>query len=163
MSLIRAIQKHKTCVFWGVRSTVCGWGSGPFAASGFALPFACPGELGPTDLLTQIDQHALEAKVRFVSLAAEILADTRAFVAAGRDHEVGRPAVAVNPYRAGFQAADQSQRTAKVPCVHTSGETIFGVLRKRERFFFRVEGLQGQHGPEYFLANRFGLLRHAAQ
>jgi len=80
MSLIRAIQKHKNMRFSGCQQQSLRLQPpflyGPLAASGFALLFRPLSRLRDPDLLAQIDQHALEAKVRFVSLAAEILADT---------------------------------------------------------------------------------------
>src|SRR5512137_2165987 len=97
-----------------------------------APPRSRVGDAQPSD--AEIDQRGLVAQAALVVLSTEILADTRLLVAAGREDEVGRATVAIDPDGARLQGTHGAQRPRNAARVHTGSQSVLRVVGQREAF-----------------------------
>src|SRR5262245_38580758 len=90
--------------------------------------------LSSSVFILEPDEHALALAVGRVGLAAQVLAQARALVAARGQDVIARAAVAVDPDGPRLDAAREPDRARDVRRVETRGEAVGRMVGERDRF-----------------------------
>src|SRR5437868_6106183 len=88
--------------------------------------------LRPNLLRTDCNQRALEAQVALIGLAAKVLADAGLFVTSGRNDEIRRTSVPIDPNGPNLQRSQRTQRAVQVARIHACCESILRVVCQSE-------------------------------